>query len=542
MTRISLRLAAPGKAALGALMGVAALAASLAVAGQAVAQGQPVRGGTLSMILNPEPPVLVTGVNSASPVAGISPKMFEGLVTYAPDFKMVPQLATSWDQSADGKTVTFKLRPNVKWHDGKPFTSADVQYSFMEILKKVHSRGKATFLYLTAVDTPDPLTAVFRFSEPSPYAMRALAGLESPIMPKHIYEGSDPLKNPANVKPIGTGPFKFKEWERGNYIMLERNPDYWDAGKPYLDALIFRIIPDGSARAVALESGAVQYGTQYIVPLNDVARLAKLPHLNVTTAGYEYNTSVNYMEFNLRRPYLQDRRVRQAIAHTINTDFLVKNVWFGFAEKATSPVTNKQKDFHTANIPQYPYDLKKAEALLDEAGYKKGADGIRFKVTIDWSPSGEMFRQTAELLRQGLSRVGIAAEIRNADSPTYLRRVWTDNDFDINIYSASNIADPVIGIQRFYWSKSIQKGVTYSNGAGYDNPEMDKILEAAQVENDPAKRRKLYEDMQRLIMTDLPNMGLVYIQWFTIHDKKVKNLNTTGLGPYENFADVYMEK
>jgi peptide/nickel transport system substrate-binding protein len=538
MTRMSLRLAFNGKAILSALV----LAASLAVSGQALAQGTPVRGGTLSMILNPEPPVLVTGVNSASPVAAVSPRMFEGLVTYTPDFKMVPVLATSWDQSADGKTITFKLRPNVKWHDGKPFTSADVQFSFMEILKKVHSRGTATFLHLVAVETPDPLTAVFKLDEPSPYIMRALAGVESPIMPKHIYEGSDPLKNPANVKPIGTGPFKFKEWERGNYIMLERNPDYWDAGKPYLDAIIFRIIPDGSARAVALESGAVQYGTQYVVPLNDVARLAKLPNLNVTTAGYEYNTSVNYLEFNLRRPYLQDRRVRQAIAHTINTDFLVKNVWFGFATKATSPVTDKQKDFHTANVPQYPYDLKKAEQLLDEAGYKKGADGIRFKVTIDWSPSGEMFKQTAELLRQGLQRVGIQAEIRNADSPTYLRRVWTDNDFDINIYSASNIADPVIGIQRFYWSKSIQKGVTYSNGSGYNNPVMDKILESAQIENDPAKRRKLYEDMQRLVMTDLPNMGLVYIQWFTIHDKKVKNLNTTGLGPMESFADVYMEK
>ena len=517
-------------------------AASAAFAPSVLAQGQPVRGGTLSMILNPEPPVLVTGVNSASPVAAVSPRMFEGLATYTPDFKMVPVLATSWEQSADGKTITFKLRPNVKWHDGKPFTSADVQFSFMEILKKVHSRGTATYLHLSAVETPDPLTAVFKLDKPSPYIMRALAGVESPIMPKHIYEGSDPLKNPANVKPIGTGPFKFKEWERGNYIMLERNPDYWDAGKPYLDAIVFRIIPDGGARAVALESGAVQYGTQYVVPLNDVARLGKLPNLNVTTAGYEYNTSVNYLEFNLRKPYLQDRRVRQAIAHTINTDFLVKNVWFGFATKATSPVTDKQKDFHTANVPQYPYDLKKAEQLLDEAGYKKGADGIRFKVTIDWSPSGEMFRQTAELLRQGLQRVGIAAEIRNADSPTYLRRVWTDNDFDINIYSASNIADPVIGIQRFYWSKSIQKGVTYSNGSGYNNPEMDKLLEDGQVENDPAKRRKIYEDMQRLVMTDLPNMGLVYIQWFTIHDKKVKNLNTTGLGPMESFADVYMEK
>jgi peptide/nickel transport system substrate-binding protein len=541
MTRIALRLAQPGKV-LGAFLGMAAIAASLGIATSAHAQGQPVRGGTLSMILNPEPPVLVTGVNSASPVAAISPKMFEGLVTYTPDFKLVPQLATAWEQSADGKTLTFKLRPNVKWHDGAPFTSADVQFSFMEILKKVHSRGKATYLYLTAVDTPDPLTAVFRFSEPSPYVMRALAGVESPLMPKHVYEGSDPMKNPANVKPIGTGPFKFKEWVRGNYIMLERNPDYWDAGKPYLDALIFRIIPDGAARAVALESGAVQYGTQYVVPLNDVARLGKLPHLSVTTAGYEYNTSVSYMEFNLRRPYLQDRRVRQAIAHAVNKDFLVKNVWFGFATNATSPITDKQADFHSGAGPQYPYDLKKAEALLDEAGYKKDANGVRFRLVIDCAPSGEMFRQTGEVLRQSLARIGIPAEIRVQDNPSYLRRVWTDNDYDLNIMSASNIADPVIGIQRFYWSKSIQKGVSYSNGSGYDNPEMDRILMAAQIENNPATRRKLYEDMQKLVMTDLPNLPLVNIQWYTIYDKRVKNLNTTGLGPQENFAEVYMEK
>jgi len=522
-------------------------ASALAILAGAVITGpsfaaEPVQGGTLSMILNPEPAVLAAGVNTSSPVYTVSPKIFEGLVTYDPKFKMLPQLATSWTASADGRTLTFKLRPNVKWHDGKPFTSADVQFTFMEILKKVHSRGTATFLHLNAVQTPDALTAVFRLAEPSPYVMRALAGAESPIMPKHIYEGTDPLKNPANSAPIGTGPFKFKEWQRGSHITLVRNPDYWDKPKPYLDTLIFRIIPDGAARAVALESGAVQYGTQYVVPLNDVQRLKSLPNLAVTTAGYEYNTSVNYMEFNLRRPTLQDRRVRQAIAHATNTDFLVKNVWFGFAEKATSPVTNKQADFHTDKVPQYPYDLKKAESLLDAAGFKRGADGTRFKVTIDWSPSGEMFRQTAEVLKQSLARIGIPAEIRSSDNPTYLRRVWTDNDFDINIYSASNIADPVIGLQRFYWSKTIQKGVSYSNGSGYNNPAMDKILEAAQIENNPAKRKAMYAQMQKLVMTDLPNIGLLYIQWYTIYDKKVKNLNTTGLGPYDSFSNVYIEK
>ena len=519
----------------------AALAAALQL-GSGAAVAEPVRGGTLSMILSPEPASLVSGLNSSSPVYTVSPKMFDGLVTYDPQFKMLPQLATSWEASADGLTITFKLRPGVKWHDGKPFTSADVQFSFMEILKKYHSRGTATFAYLETVDTPDALTAVFRLSKPSPYLLRALAGAESPIMPKHVYEGTDVLRNPANLKPIGTGPFKFKEWRRGSYIMLERNPDYWDQPKPYLDTLIFRFIPDGAARAVALESGDVQYGTQYIVPMNDVARLAKLPNLAVTTAGYEYNTSVNYFEFNLRRPYLQDVRVRRAIAHAMDKDFLVKNVWFGYAKAGTSPITDKQADFHTDDVPQYPYDLKKAESLLDEAGFKRGADGVRMKLTLDYSPSGDMYRQTAEYMKQALAQVGIQATVRNQDNPTFLRRVWGQYDFDLNIYSSSNIADPVIGIQRFYWSKGIQENVPYSNGSGYASPEMDRILEAAQVENDPVKRHDLYVQMQKLEMTDLPNFAIVYSRWMTIHDKKVKDLNTTGLGPYENFAAVYMEK
>lgn len=521
---------------------LAVVAVAILMAASPVRAAEPVRGGTLSLILNPEPAILVAGLNSASPVYTVSPKIFDGLVTYDTEFNLVPQLATSWTVSPDGQTITFKLREGVKWHDGTPLTSADVQFTFMEILTKLHSRGKSTFQNLVAVETPDAHTVVFRLKAPAPYIMRALAGAESPIMPKHIYEGSNPMRNPKNTAPIGSGPFRFKEWQRGSHIILERNPDYWDSPRPYLDRLIFRLIPDGSGRAVALESGDVQYGTQYVVPLNDVGRLGKLPHLTVTTSGYEYNTSVNYFEFNLRRPIFQDVRVRQAIAHAIDKDFVAKNIWFGFATPATSPITNKQKDFHTDNVPQYPFDLKKAEALLDAAGHRRGTDGVRFRLTFDYSPSGDTFRQIAEYVKATLARIGVAVEVRAQDNPTYLRRVWGENDFDLNTYSASNIADPVIGIQRFYWSKTIQKGVPYSNGSGYASPEMDRVLEAAQLENDPAKRRALYHEMQRLVMTDLPNFPLVYIEWFTIHDKKVKNVHSTGLGPYENFAQVYIEK
>jgi peptide/nickel transport system substrate-binding protein len=525
-----------------ALTVLMSLAVSGLLATASMAQGKPVRGGSLTVSLDPEPAILVSALNSASPVYVVSPKIFDGLVSYDKDFKLLPRLATQWTMSPDGLSMTFKLREGVKWHDGKPFTSADVQFTFMEILKKYHPRGKSTFLALEAVETPDDTTAIFRLSSPSPYVVRALAGAESPILPKHVYAGSDPMTNRANIRPIGTGPFKFGEWQRGSHLILLRNENYWDSPKPYLDQLIIRFIPDGAARAVALESGEVQYGSQYVVPLSDVERLRKNPSLEVSTDGFEYNTSVNYFEFNLRRPLWQDVRVRRAIAHAIDKKFLVDNIWNGFATPADGPITIKQQDFYTKDVPQYAFDLAQAEKLLDEAGHRKGPDGIRFNATIDYSPSGDTYRQTAEYVKQNLAKIGVNVTIRAQDGPTYLRRVWTDTDFDMNIFSLSNIADPVIGIQRLYWSKTIQKGVPYSNGAAYANPEMDRLLEVAQVELDPKKRQQLYRDMQRLEMTDLPNYPLVYQQWFSIYNKSVKGLNTTGLGPYDDFSEVYIEK
>lgn len=507
-----------------------------------LAYAEPKQGGSLTMSLDPEPPVLVSAINSSSSVYVVSSKIFDGLVSYDKDFKLLPRLATEWEMAPDGLSVTFKLRQGVTWHDGKPFTSADVQFTFLEILKKMHARGKSTFRNLEAVETPDEHTAIFKLGAPTPYLMRALAGAESPILPKHLYEGTDLTKNPANTQPVGTGPFKFGEFVRGSHVVLVRNENYWDEGKPYLDQLVIRFIADSASRAAALESGEVQYGAQYVVPLSDVARLEQNPNLVVSTDGWEYNTSVNYFEFNLRRPQWQDVRVRQAIVHAIDKDFIVKNIWHGFAVPADGPITYKQADFHTTDVPKYEFDLDKAAKLLDEAGYPVKADGTRFTATIDYSPSGDTFRQTAEVVKQNLAKIGVILNLRAMDGPTYTKTVWGDYDFDLNTYSVSNIADPVIGIQRLYWTQTIQQGVAYSNGSGYSNPEMDSLLEAGMVENDPVKRREIYVKMQQLAMTDLPNYPVVYMKWFSIYNKMVKNMNTTGLGLYENFADVYLEE
>ena len=146
------------------------------------------------------------------------------------------------------------------WHDGAPFTSADVAWSLMNVWKTLHGRGRATYANVERADTPDARTVVLHLSQPSPAIMNALAAAESQVLPRHRYEGTDVLTNPLNNAPVGTGPFRFKEWRRGSAVVVERNPDYWDAGKPYLDAIVMRFIPDGAGRSAALETGEALLG------------------------------------------------------------------------------------------------------------------------------------------------------------------------------------------------------------------------------------------------------------------------------------------
>ena len=207
------------------------------------AVAQPRSGGTLTIVQGAEPAALVSGVNTSTFIGTVSTKIHEGLLEYDFDLKPRPGLAESWSVAPDGKTYTFKLRRGVTWHDGKPFTSADVKFSLEEIWKKLHPRGRVTFGKVTAVDTPDASTVVVRLSEPTPMMLAALSSYESQVLPKHVYEGKDFTTHPALNAPIGTGPFVFKEWKKGDFIRLEKNPSYWDKGKPYLDAIVVRVVP-----------------------------------------------------------------------------------------------------------------------------------------------------------------------------------------------------------------------------------------------------------------------------------------------------------
>ncbi|HYB44068.1 MAG TPA: ABC transporter substrate-binding protein, partial [Candidatus Methylomirabilis sp.] len=337
----------------------------------------------------------------------------------------------------------------------------------------------------------------------------------------------------------GTGPFVFKEWKKGDFIRLERNPNYWDKGKPYLDAIVVRIIPDAAARAAALEKGEVQLGVFNPVPLSDVKRLTALPNVKAETRGYEYFAPMYMAEINLREEHLKDGRVRHAILHALDRKFIADNLWFGFAKPATGPIASSSPFYTTQGVPQYPYDVARANTILDEAGYKRGAGNMRFKITLTFAPIQPEVPRTAEYIKQALARVGIDVDLQNLDLATFIRQVY-NWEFELTQNYLYLLPDPTLGVQRLYVGSNIKKGTPFANAAGYENKEVDAVFAAAQTENDAAKRKELFARAQRLIQEDLPALNLLELSFVTLYSTKLFNHTMGADGPYGSFKDTYL--
>jgi peptide/nickel transport system substrate-binding protein len=501
-------------------LGLSAAAVGAAMIGGSPARAQATNGGSAVFVLSAEPPVLTTIAHTAFNSVYVSAKVTEGLLTYDFDLTPKPLLATEWTISPDGLTYTFKLREGVKWHDGQPFTSADVAYS-IQTIKEVHPRGRNTFLNLLEVQAPDPHTAVLKLSKPAPYLITALAAAETPIVPRHLYEGSKPDENPVNLAPIGTGPFKFKEWVRGSHIIYERNAEYWDQPRPYLDQLVVRFIADPAARAAALETGEVDLAPGVPIPYSDLARFETLPNIGFETRGYQYANGISRVEFNLDRPIFQDRRVREAFAHVIDRNVIVNTVQYGYGKPIAGPINPNLTKWYVPDLKTYAIDTAKAEALLDEAGHPRGADGTRFSLVHDYVPSSDTYKRGAEYIRQALAAVGVKVEVRSQDFATYTKRIYTDRDFDFAFQGFSNLFDPTVGVQRLYWSKNFKPGVPFSNGSNYSNPRVDELFEAAAVELDEAKRIAQWTEIQQIIVEDLPDINISSQPEITLYNTRI---------------------
>lgn len=525
------------------LLGSAALAGLSLPHAAASAQNSaatPRRGGTLVITQSAEPQILSAAFLTTMTVTMVAGKISEGLVWFDNDLKPHPELAESWAFAPDGLSLTFNLRKGVKWHDGKDFTSADVAFSLEHIWSKIHPGGRLAYATVSGVETPDAHTVILRLSRPTPYLISFLNTYGAQVVPRHIYEGTDLLKNPANVAPIGTGPFRFKEWVRGSHVALERNPDYWKPGLPYLDGVVFRFIPDAAARTVALASGEVHVALASSIPISNLNQFADPKKFRINTSDGAYLASITLSIVNTRRPYLSDRRVRQALLHALDREALRRIVYRGYGRVATGPIPSTVPAFYSGKGPHYPYDPKKAEALLDAAGFPRQADGKRLKLTLDFGTGALETVRTAEFFKQYLGRVGIDLELRAVDGGVFLRRVFTDADFDLMLTSLHNLPDPTLGMQRWYWTRNIVKGVPWSNGAGYSNPELDRVMEAAAIEVDPGRRKVLIDQWQAIVQEDVPILDLLEIDWITVSSTRYQKVTAQGDGLYASLADAFL--
>lgn len=489
----------------------------------ALAAETPRRGGVLTTQLNGEQRVLNPAIRASTGVYIMTSKMMESLVDLDAQGKPTPVLATSWETTPDGKTITFKLREGVSWHDGKPFTSADVQFTAMEMWKKYLNYGTQLQQYLDAVDTPDAHTAIFRYSRPMPLdlLLRALCDLGY-VAPRHVFEGTDILNNPANTAPIGTGPFKFVQYERGQYVIVERNPNYWRRDFPYLDRIVWRFITDKAAATAALETGQVQTSEYNALSLADLDRLKSDKRFTVSSRGLEGNAFNNTLEFNTRRKELADVRVRRAIAHAIDVPFFIENFIYGEGKPATGPIPSSNAFYPADSKIPYAFDAKRSAALLDEAGYKLGAGGVRFTLKLVPIQNGEDVPLLATFIQQSLAAVGIRVEIVNLDSAGALSTVYKDWNFDIATGWHQYRGDPAVSTTVWYRSGS-PRGAPWTNQYGWQSDSVDKLVDAAAAELDPVKRKALYADWVRAVNDELPVWMMTERTFLAASSKKVRN-------------------
>lgn len=510
-----------------------AMAAMMAIAPSSHADEA--AGGTLVVASTQVPRHLNGAVQSGVATAMPSTQIFASLLRYDDEWNPEPYLAKRWEISDDGLSATFHLVEGATFHDGEPITSEDVAFSIMTI--KENHPFKSMFAPVEAVETPDPLTAVFRLSQPHPALLLALSPALAPIIPKHVFDdGQDMKSHPMNQMPVGSGPFMVEEFTAGEATILKKNPNFFREGYPKLDRIIIRIIKDESALLIAMENGEVD-----MFPLmsssTGIKRMKDAAQIAVTDRGYEGVGPINWLAFNTRSEKLSDPRVRQAIGYAVDREFITKALMRGYAKPQSSPIV-ESSPFFDPTIPSYDVDLDKAKALLAEAGY-----GAGLELTVDYLPGpDEQQKNIAEYLKSQLKKVGIDVTVRaSPDFPTWAKHL-ANNDFEMSMDQVYNWGDPVIGVHRTYLSTNIVPGVIWSNTQGYKNLKVDELLNAAAVEMDLEKRKALYAEFQQIVAQDLPVYWINLLPFHTAYDDRLGDPPTTIWGPMSPLDEVYWKE
>lgn len=495
---------------------------------------------TLVAAISGDPGQLNTATTTNGGVHTAAALLYDGLVALDDSLRPTPGLAERWDVENGGARYRFHLRRGVRWHDGVAFTAADVKFTFDELLLKYHARTRSSMApALASIEVVDDSTVVFDFKRPYAPLLKQLDVSEAPILPKHVYERGDPLRNPANVAPVGTGPFRFTSYTPHSEIRYGANTAYF-RGAPKLATVVLRIIPDGDTQVAALEAGEVDW--LFGVPRAARQRLATdarfhLVHSSTSLGG---SNCISTVGFNLDRPTFRDLRVRKAIAHAINRPQFVERILFGEGRAADAPISSAIDFAHASGLAIPAFDTLEADRLLNAAGWRrKGSDvrtahgvvGVRdgspFSIGFKGMPAQMVY---GDLLRAQLRSVGIDVRLEPLESAVFAATVFTARDFDTAIGAYCNGTDPEIGVRRMLVSSSIAP-VPFSNMAGYRNPDVDALFDSAASAINLDERRRLYRAMQEIVVRDQPYVWLVETR-----DTQVYSTRCHGFSGMAHFA------
>ena len=504
----------------------------------------PQYGGTLIMALDSDPPTVNPNVTTGVPDVSVGSLIYEALTRIDDTFQPVPSLAASWTVSPDNLTYTFKLI-KTNWHDGTPFTSKDVKFTLENVSAKYGAKFRAAASHIKQITTPDDATVVIELSSafgPMLFSLSSYAN--AAILPAHVFEGTDVLTNPATLsKPIGTGPFMMKEWVRGQTVTLERNPHYWRKGQPYLDQIVFRMIPDTLGPRAGAEGGR---GRRYIYlgyyrPPSSPRRSRGDPKIQVREPRRPPEDHL--IIWNTRRAPFDQVKVRQALFTAIDRDYIKRAVFQNLGSVMQGAIDSR---IAWANDPainlgqMYPTDPQKAATMLDEAGLKPGADGKRFKITLLYDSADSSNERLAQVLRSMWQKIGVDVVFAGLTRNMMLPRAFTDWDFDATLQAYSTAGDPALGVSRLYVTSAIRKA-PFVNASGYSNPQVDQLFDKAAAAAVQAERAEAYQQAEKILATDLPVFPIWQTALLNVASTRVQGKWAWSTG-YDYWDEVWMTK